>query len=133
MATYVSLGRTNYFLPANRRRLDELLADSGIQVEQEAGGDRVVLLDTEGTDWVIYRDDEDDEGTWIPDVIAEYLQPGEIVIFQTIGHEKLRFLNGQAVAVSHTGQQVNLSMEDIYRQAAEAFGVPVNSISRAVY
>lgn len=132
MATYTSIGRTNYWRPRDVSRLEELLEGSGIQVEQDADG-RVVLLDTEGTDWMLYSDDEDYDGTWIPDVIAEHLAPGEIVIFQTIGHEKLRFLNGQAAAVSHTGQQVNLSIEDIYRQAAEAFGVPVNTINRAVY
>lgn len=132
MATYTSLGRTNFFSVRDTSRLEELLTGSGIQIERDASGERIVLLDTEGNDWMIYSDD-DDYGTLLPDVIAEHLQPGEIAIFQTIGHEKLRFLHGHAVAVSHTGQKVDLSTEDIYDQAAAAFGVPVHTISRAIY
>lgn len=132
MATYTSLGRTNYFA-CEIDELENLLRGSGIALERDSDGERAVLLDTEGADWVIYRDDEDDEGVWLPDVIAEYLKPGEIAVFQTIGHEKLRVLNGQAVAVNHTGQQVHVGIDDIYSAAAEAFGIPSTAISRATY
>lgn len=133
MATFTGLGRTNYFRVRDTGRLEELLSGSGITVEHEAVGDRVVLLDAEGSDWTIYSDDDDYEGTWLPDVIAEHLAPGETAIFQSIGNEKLRFLSGYAVAVSASGEQVQIALDDIYDQAAARFGVPADTISRAIY
>ena len=98
MATYTSMGRTNYFAvrDSHLQALKDLVVGTGIELDEE-GENTVVLLDTEGCGWMICRGDCDDD-IYLPDVIGEYLQPGEVVVFQSIGSEKFRYLAGDSVA-----------------------------------
>jgi hypothetical protein len=131
MATYVSMGRTNHFAVRDVQALQSLVDGTGIELFPE-GENVVVLLDTDGTDWMIYPEDGEDE-IYLPDVIHEHLQPGEICIFQSIGNEKFRFVAGHSVAVSSDGEQVWVRLSDIYEAAAVKFGANPNSISPAEY
>lgn len=131
MANYTSVGRTNYFHVRNRAAVDDLLADSGIEIVSDTGRGGIALLDSEGTDWVVRSDDDDDDGIFLPDVIAEHLAPGEVVVFQCIGSERLRYLTGQSVAVNDKGEKVVVDISDIYARAAEVFGVDPSSITAA--
>lgn len=134
MATYTSVGRTNYFTVRDTAQLEKLLSGSGIEVvHQEGPGERVALLDAEGADWQIYTDDDDYDGIFLPDVISEHLAPGEIAVFQNVGHERMRYVGGQSVAVNAAGEQVVINLGDIYEQAAKAFGVDPRTISTATY
>lgn len=131
MANYYSVGRTNYFTVRDTAVLEQLLSDSGIELEQGRDGS-VVLLDGEGTGWSIYPEDSDEE-IYLPDVIAGHLNPGQVAVFQSVGSEKLRYLGATAVAVNDRGEQVIVDLGDIYAAAAKAFDVPVSSISHAEY
>jgi len=125
------MGRTNHFAVRDVQTLQSLVDGTGIEVSPE-GENTVVLLDTEGTDWMIYPEDDGDE-IYLPDVIHEYLQPGEICVFQSIGNEKFRYITGHSVAVSSDGDQVWVRLSDIYEAAAAKFGINPNSISVAEY
>lgn len=131
MATYTSIGRTNYFAVRDLPALENLLADTGIDLQHE-GENRVVLLDGDGTDWEIYSEDGE-ERVYLPDVIAQHLQPGEVAVFQSIGNEKFRYLGGHSVAVNSDGKQVWVRLSDIYSAAAQEFGVDASTISLAEY
>jgi hypothetical protein len=140
MATYESVGRTNYFAVRDAAALEELLSDSGIELVHEHGGRRVALIDGEGTDWTL-RDDsaaveysEDDDGEiFLPDVIADHLTAGQVAVFQRVGREGMRYVVGEAIAVNATGDRVVVGLDDIYEQAAKQFGVDPASISSAAY
>ena len=129
MATYTSMGRTNYFAvrDSHLQALKDLVVGTGIELDEE-GENTVVLLDTEGCGWMICREDCDDD-IYLPDVIGEYLQPGEVVVFQSIGSEKFRYLAGDSVACNDKGEQVWVHLSDIYAAAAAAFGVEQSKIS----
>lgn len=131
VATYVSMGRSNHFRVRDVQPLKELVSGTGIEVEEEADN-TVVLLDIEGTDWLICSEDCEDD-IYLPDVIAEHLQPGEVAVFQSIGNEKFRVLGGHSVAVNSDGEQVWVYLSDIYKKAAEHFGIAPEAISLAEY
>jgi hypothetical protein len=132
MTTYESVGRTNYFAVRDVSALETLLSDSGIELVHEHGGRRVALIDGEGTDWTLRDDDSDDE-TFLPDVIADHLTDGQVAVFQRVGREGMRYVVGEAIAVNATGERVVLGLDDIYAQAAKKFGVDPASINTAAY
>jgi len=131
MATYTSMGRTNHFAVRDLQKLKDIVDGTGIELCQE-GETSVVLLDTDGTDWTIFTEDGEDE-IYLPDVISQHLQPGEVAVFQSIGNEKFRYLSGHSVAVNSDGQQVWVRLSDIYTAAANAFGVDSATITVAEY
>ncbi len=107
------------------------MSGTGIEVEEEADN-TVVLLDIEGTDWLICSEECEDD-IYLPDVIAEHLHPGEVAVFQSIGNEKFRYLSGYSVACDANGEQVWVNLSDIYQRAAEQFEVDRAAISLAEY
>jgi Ribonuclease G/E len=79
------------------------------------------------------EDSDEDENLFVPDMIAEHLLPGQVAVFEHVGHEKLRYLSGWAIAVFDDGRQIRVSLGDIYAMAASEFGVDRNSITAAAY
>ena len=132
MATFVSMGRTNQFAVRDLQALTNLLADTGIELHHQEGENTVVLLDIWGCGWMICGEDNDDD-IYLPDVISEHLQPGEIAVFQSIGNEKYRYLAGESIACDSKGEQVWIHLSDIYAAAAKAFGVEQSTIALAEY
>lgn len=53
--------------------------------------------------------------------VAGYLEEGTVALFKSVGSEGLRYLHGSAVAVIHTGEYVQVSLEDIYTLAKKKF------------
>ena len=49
--------------------------------------------------------------------LASHLAEDEVAIFQEVGSENLRFLNGSAVAVNHLGESEEISLYDIHSLA----------------
>ena len=46
---------------------------------------------------------------------------------------RVRFMVGNAIAVDHTGERVEVTIDDIYAKAAAAFGTDVKAITDASY
>jgi hypothetical protein len=136
MATYHGLGRSNYFAVKDVAALKEALSETSITIEEEPqhGEGVVVLINDSGDsgDWQFWND-ATDEDIYVPDMIAEHLQPGETAILFHIGNEKMRFLNGHAVAVRSDGRQIDIRLSDIYDAAAQEFGIDRATISEAEY
>jgi hypothetical protein len=74
---------------------------------------------------------ESDEELDLVSELSDHLVPGQVAILLEVGAEKLRYLTGQAIAVNAQGQITDLPLNDIYRKAARAFGVPESEIPRA--
>jgi len=51
------------------------------------------------------------------------LAENEMLIFQTVGHEKMRYLSGYAQAIHSSGETVEVSLDDIYKMAQIAFNL----------
>ena len=142
MADYYGKGRTNIFKVKDIDALKTALAGAEFTVEArpDRGADAVVICvsdnDAAGS-WgqLVYTEDDDAEPTelFVPDMIAEHLQDGQVAVFVHAGSEKLRYLSAYSIAVHANGQQVRLDLDDIYQRAAEEFGVDVNEIDWAMY
>lgn len=63
------------------------------------------------------------------DTIAKYMVEEEVFIWQHVGSEKLRYLNGYAVAINAKGKHVSISIDEIYNRAKQ-LGI---KISEATY
>lgn len=139
MANYYGKGRTNEFAVKDIDALKEALKGTEVEVVQRGEGNTVVLLLDDGdcSDFSLYLwgDEEgaEDEYMFVPDMIAEHLQPGQIAVFQHSGWEKLRYTDAWAIAVHSDGRQVRVSIHDVYDAAATEFGVDRSTISPARY
>lgn len=73
---------------------------------------------------------DDDSKTTDLDIVlalAPHLADGQVAVLMEVGASKLTYLAGSAVAFDNTGKRVQIQLSDIYKQAAEAFGVPVTA------
>ncbi|MGJ6127307.1 hypothetical protein QN239_32530 [Mycolicibacterium sp. Y3] len=113
MADYYGKGRTNIFKVKDIEALKAALAGAEFTVEArpDRGADAVLIQvsdnDVTGC-WgqLVYSDDDDDvEPTelFVPDMIAEHLQDGQVAVFVHAGSEKLRYLSAYSIAVHANG------------------------------
>ena len=49
------------------------------------------------------------------------LADDQVLVFQSVGNEKTRYVCGYAGAISHLGETVSVNIDDIYQKAKEAF------------
>lgn len=132
-----TLARSNYVLVKDIDALKaDLPEDLDIEVTTGSGeqADMVALLCENGL-WPSYYDEDEDEDQPfdIVGVFAQHLAEGQVAVFHEVGHDKMRFMIGNAIAVTHTGERVEVSIDDIYAKAAEAFSVDKTSITDASY
>lgn len=78
----------------------------------------------------------DVEFSW--SMIMPMIAPGEVLVVQTIGAEKLRYLTGYSMAYvrNEAGdvKEVHVSVDDIYEKAEKEFsGLPGLSVTEATY
>jgi hypothetical protein len=123
MANYNASARSNYFQVKDPDALRRELAGLDIDVLTDDPHDerRVVLLSrSEDGGWPSWRFDEegdDDVEVDLAAIIAQHLTDGQVAVLMESGAEKLRFIGGAAVAVNSRGEQVCVSLEDIYERA----------------
>lgn len=86
-----------------------------------------------------YENPDHPEGKPLPvfyetltDLIGAHLVEGSVAVLEEAGAEKLRYLNGSAVAVNHRQEVVSISIADIYDKAKAAFG-PEATITDAAH
>jgi hypothetical protein len=123
MADYNASARSNYFQVKNpdalRRELDGLEIEVLTNDAQDPR--RVVLLcRSDHGCWPSSRYDEktdDDVEIDLPTILAKHLTDGQVAVLMECGAEKLRFIVGLAVAVNNRGEQVCVSLDDIYERA----------------
>lgn len=141
MANWYGSARSNYVLVEDMQGLKDALEpfkDISIEQGSKHGFCFIVDKNSDSGAWpssIYLDDDRDEEVEFDPAVhITPYLEDGEILVMQEVGAEKLRYLTGYAQAFkAKTGECVGVSIESIYKLAANAFGVDVESISRAEY
>lgn len=127
MANWYGSARSNYFhvkdVEAFKEWVDTL---SGCGVINDDEGRWGLLVNSENGGWPSNRYDEETDGYVDIDLakeLVEHLAEGQVAVLMECGAEKLRFITGFATAVSWTGETVQISLDDIYQKAQEAFGV----------
>ena len=122
MANYYSTARTNYF------RVKDVDAFNAWAKEYEDNY-RVEVVDKEDT-FAILFDSESGVPTWrevdgdyddidFMDELSKHLADDEVAILHQAGAEKLRYINGYAIAVNNKGERRTISLDDIYTFAKE--------------
>lgn len=143
MANWYGTARSNKFTVVDMDGFKTALAPFGdIEIAQRDG--KVMLMVTDGDyggwpsvvyDWV--EGEGDVEIEFSPAIhIMPYVKEGEVVVLMEAGAEKLRYITGNAQAYIRIGDEVKteyLDLSRIYHNAADAFGVDVESIDVAEY
>lgn len=116
MANYVAFARSNYFGVTDPALFQALCTRWNLEMITEDG--KYGFLCEEGL-----PDDcmppEFEQKTDFTGELAALLLPGDVAVMQEIGFEKLRYLVGYARAINHLGEEVSLSINDIYERAKD--------------
>lgn len=122
MADYSCAARSNYFLVKDREAFDRALEPFDIDICERASDERICLLVTISSGWPNYLYDEesdDDIDIDIAELVAPHLAGDDVALFVEAGAEKLRYVNGWAIAVNGKGERREVHLSDIYDLAKE--------------
>jgi hypothetical protein len=139
MANWYGAWRTNYVKLKSDRIKD--LEHFPITLVRDNDGRYALLSEDDGgepVDYILVPPADflkpyihDEERIELEDCIHEFLEPGEVIVIMCSGAEKLRYITGRARAVHSNGEEVSISLNDIYWLAQEAF--PDANITEASY
>ena len=138
MADWIGSCRSNYFIVKDRKSFKELLEQYETVLIEKNGKVGFYSITDDGGIPTRYIDDDDEdagideESISIIEEIAEHLVENEVCVIMEIGYEKLRYLDGRAIAVAWTGETTRVSLNDIYAQAQSEFGGDAQ-ITEAIY
>lgn len=125
MANYYGQTRSNYFFVKDAEAFKAELAKYPVEIiTQEKDGKTLYgFMDTDpngGGDASSYYDEEeqDSEMDWA-DFFKRHLADGWVAIIMHTGAEKYRYLGGQATAFNNKGEEMFISLEDIYTLATQ--------------
>lgn len=130
MANYYATARSNYFGVkdvqafkewCNKRSL-EFWEKSELGDENEDSLFAITPLSYDSGAWPIYHYNEEtgkDKDFEIAEEICEHLKDGHVAILIEVGNEKLRYLNGYAIAVNNHGESKSINLNDITDMARE--------------
>ena len=123
MANYYESARSNYFTVRNIEEFTAELKGSGLEIlgKEVEGGTQVALFADLDNGFPAYKYDEDGEETELvwEEIFAKHLLDGEVAIFMGAGAEKLRYVNGWAMAFNNKGGSKFVSLDTIYELAKE--------------
>lgn len=126
MANYYGSARSNYFKVKDESAFSAWISKYNIETYKNAETGMICMLcNNEDGCWP--SDLYDEEAGDYVDVdfvqeLSEHLALGYVAVLMYVGHEKMRYLAGGAMAVSHTGDTVYLDLDNIYNLAEEKFG-----------
>ena len=138
MANFYGSARSNYFkvkdLEAFKAEFNDLC-----EIQEEPDGTVVLFPNNYNDDGmfpsnrtVIDREGEEDEEFFdFFEAVSKHLQEDSIAIFKACGAEKLRYIDGWAVAIDHTGERVEINIIDITELAKNKW--PDKSVSVCEY
>jgi hypothetical protein len=127
MANFYGTGRSNYFKVKDLDKFKQLLSDADCQLLIQRGKslDEITEEDpvgfaarSEGGEPYLH-DEETDEQIDFFDVLPQHLQNGEVAVYLSVGQEKIRYVEGWAIALNSKGEKEMVSLDDIYFKADE--------------
>jgi len=132
MANYYCSARTNYFRVKDEAAFKAWAKQHELEViasEQQAGLFALHPNSDDGS-FPTYDCDTDEEIDFVVE-LGSYLTENSVAVFLEAGAEKLRYINGCAVAVDAKGDVLRISLDDIYQLAENRF--PGKEVTRAEY
>jgi len=127
MVNYVGCARSNYFavknLEAFEKWMDVVPGAMLHAAENDVGDALCCIVFEEGLPSDRFDDEAEDyvEIDWVGG-LQEHLVDGETVVFMEVGHEKMRYLSGNAWAIHSDGRELNLNLVDMYEMCRKEFG-----------
>lgn len=117
MANYNCTSRTNYFRVKDEAAFKAWADSSSLTVIKQ--GELVGLLPGDYTDDGSFPtyDGENDEEIDFMHELSKHLAPGQVAIRVEAGAEKSRYVVGRADAINANGEEVGVSIEEIYEKA----------------
>ncbi len=140
MADWYGTARSNYFRVKDAEAFKELCLRWGITFSPKSKDDPELvgfICDTEFGGLPSHKY-EDVPGTDEPKEydfddflkeLAALLEDNEVAVMLEAGAEKMRYITGYAIAINSSGNQVSISLSDIY-ESAKSLG---NNITKAEY
>lgn len=132
MANYVATARSNYFRVKNpvafREWAESRLLD--VQGDNEKGF-MIYPSDYAEGSWPssVYDDDSGDyTDIDLPGELAEHLADDYVAILEEVGHEKLRYLLGWAVAVNNKGGREHVDLSTLIGEKAKKLGKNIGAL-----
>ena len=128
MANYVALCRTNYFRVTDKQEFSDFVDNIGGELITDADGRYGIMFEhCEGGCPSTYLTDSGEEVEfYLSEEIGNRLQQNEVAIIMEVGNEKMRYLNGWAMAVNHCGESTVVNLIDIFSKAKARFGDHIN-------
>jgi hypothetical protein len=123
LANWYGKSRSNYFAVKDEGAFNALMALYEVEVIGNADGLLGFISKTEfGTIPTREHEDSGEDPICILDELVEHLAEGHICVVMEVGSEKNCYVSGNAIAVSSTGETVEISLDDIYTAARAKFG-----------
>ena len=122
MANYYSSARTNYFRVKDVDAFNTWIKEfeNGYGVEVVSKEDTfAILFDGESGVPNSREVDGDYDHLDFMDELSEHLADDEVAILHESGAEKLRYINGFAIAINNKAERRTISLDDIYTLAKE--------------
>lgn len=134
MANYYGTGRTNWFKVKDADAFKAEMEKFSVEVGEGKGyGEEDGLfalfgLSEEGMPWQYYDEEADDyvDIEW-DKVLGKHLADDWVCVLQEVGNEKMRYVNGFAMAFNNRGDVETLNLSKIY-DLAKDFGKNINVI-----
>ena len=133
MANYYCSSRTNYFRVKDVTRFTAWATKLGLAIhpsENLPGQFTLFPRDSDSGAFPNAEAESDDEIDFAAELAAHLHQDSVAVILET-GAEKLRYLQGHAIAINASGETVEVSLDAIYALALRRF--PGKEVTRAEY
>lgn len=120
MANYYATCRSNYVRAKNPKRFKELLLEYDVQIIED-DEERIGFISHMDTGMPCHNStgdhiDHDAER------VGKHLAEGETLVIMEVGAEKMRYLNGYAVAINWDGRVCHTYLDEIYSRASANFG-----------
>lgn len=139
MANFTGAQRSNYvmFKPEKLEEVREYLRQFEIELSSYSHQPEFhCLLASDYSEGIFSTShlDEDGEEIYLEmEWVAKQMMEGHVLVIMLAGHEKLRYVVGEAEAWNWKGEYVHVGLSDIYKKAAEAFQVDLASITDCSY
>ena len=127
MGNYYAATRSNYFRVKDARafkawcRKCHLEFWTGDQQGDDPDEEFFAVSAGAGDGWPTFDPEQEAEIAFTA-ALGAHLDPRDVAILFEAGHEKLRYVFGEAIAVHPDGRTVSVSLNDIYPRARKAFG-----------
>lgn len=131
MANYEGVWRSNEFRVKDAERFTtfiELWPAAGVEPRKDG---MFIIYGTEGgfPSFKLNDKDEEVEASFIEE-LADHIKKNSVCVLMHVGHEALRYVNGEALAINGgegplEGRLVEINLDTIVKVAKKAFSLPV--------